>query len=104
PLPRFQGSRHGPDQGPYRPLCCARARPVAAIMGSDRREARAAGARRSHMARRRDGHLCAGKTDRLDARPFAAAGYAVLPLARAGAELLFACRTVIIIAALWEET
>ena len=36
------------------------------------------------LARDRDGYLCAGKTHRLDARTFAAAGLAAVPLAGAG--------------------
>ncbi len=50
----------------------------------DERDARAAGAGRACLARCRDGYLRAGKADRLDARAVAAAGFAVLPLARAG--------------------
>ena len=49
-------------------------------------EAAAAGARRAELARDRDGYLCAGETDRLDAGAFAAAGLAAVPLARAGWE------------------
>ena len=39
---------------------------------------------RAQLARDRDGHLCAGKTHRLDAGAFAAKGFAALSLARAG--------------------
>ncbi len=36
------------------------------------------------LARDRDGHLCAGEIDQLDAGAFTGAGFAALPLARAG--------------------
>ena len=46
-----------------------------------------AGAGRARLARRGDGYLRAGKIDGLDARTFAAAGFAAVPLARAGGSL-----------------
>ena len=83
-LPGLSRSRHGADQGSPRPLCRARAGQSPAAVGSHHGEAAAAGARRARLARRRDGYLRAGKSDGLDARPCAAAGFAAVPLARAG--------------------
>ena len=83
-FPGFWRSRHGPDQGPARPLCRARAGQSPAVVGSHHREAAAARTGRARVARDGDGYLRAGKTHRLDARTFAAAGLAAVPLARAG--------------------
>ena len=44
----------------------------------------AARAGRAELARGRDGYLCAGKVDRLDAGAFAAAGFAAVSVARVG--------------------
>ncbi len=67
-----------------RPLCRARAGSSPAALGSHHREAAAAGAGRTRVAWDGDGYLRAGKAHRLDARTFAAAGFAAVPLARAG--------------------
>ncbi len=75
---RLSRSRHGFDQGSYRALCRARARQRQPAMGVHHGGPGAAGAGRPQLARHRDGHLCAGKTDRLDAGAFAAAGFAAL--------------------------
>ena len=72
------------DQGSSRPLCRARAGPSPAAVGSHDRQAATAGAGRARLARGGDGYLRAGKIDGLDARAFAAAGFAAVPLARAG--------------------
>ena len=53
------------------------------------RQTRAAGAGRARLARDCDGYLCPGEADGLDARAVAAAGHAVLSLARAGARFTF---------------
>ena len=84
---RFQGfgdpGMNG-DQGSSRPLCRARAGPSPAAVGSHDRQAATAGAGRARLARGGDGYLRAGKIDGLDARAFPAAGFAAVPLARAG--------------------
>ena len=84
PVPGLSRSRHGCDQGPCRALCRARARQCQPGVAVDDRDQGAARTGRAQLARHRDGHLCAGKTDRLDAGAFAAAGFAALSLARAG--------------------
>ena len=84
---RFMGFRDpgmNRDQGSSRPLCRARAGPSPAAVGSHDREAAAAGAGRARLARGGHGYLRAGKTHGMDARAFAAAGFAAVPLARAG--------------------
>ena len=50
----------------------------------DDRDQAAARTGRAQLARNRDGYLCAGKADRLDAGAFAAAGFAALSRAHAG--------------------
>ena len=91
---RFHGlsrSRHESGQGSSRPLCRARAGPSPAAVGSHDGEAAAAGAGRARLARGGHGYLRAGKTHGMDARAFAAAGFATVPLARAGGKIAIRC-------------
>ena len=79
---RFMGFRDpgmDPIRGACRPLCRARARRCQSGMGvDDRGKQQPLEQVRARLARHRDGHLRAGKTDRLDAGAFAAAGLAAL--------------------------
>src|SRR5207237_2046287 len=67
-----------------RPPCHARARQSPGAVGTHDRQAATAGAGRARLARGGDGYLRAGKIDGLDARACPAAGFAAVPLARAG--------------------
>src|ERR1700741_4131114 len=76
-------------EGPHRPLCRARAgQQLDVTLERDHGRAHAARTRRAQLARRRDGHLRAGKARTLHARPVTAAGRYSLPLARARLDLL----------------
>jgi hypothetical protein len=84
PVSGFPRSRHGPHQGPHRALCRARAGQHAGAVERHPGRAAAARAGRATLARRGDGHLCAGKTQRLDAGIVAAADLPAVPLAGVG--------------------
>ncbi|MGY4348633.1 hypothetical protein ACVWXM_005100 [Bradyrhizobium sp. GM7.3] len=84
PLPGLSRSGHGPDQGPRRHLCRARAGQSLITVGEHPRQARAARSGRAPLARSRDGHVHAGKAHRLDPRAVAAERLAAVPVARAG--------------------
>ena len=84
PVPGLSRSRHGPRSAAM-PASMSDASPtIASRCGIDDGEAAAARTGRAQLARNRDGYLCAGEVDRLDAGAFAAAGFAAVPLAGAG--------------------
>src|SRR5262249_53690018 len=91
-------------EGPYWPLCRARAgQQLDVTLERDHGRAHAARTPRAQLARRRDGHLRAGKARALHARPIAAAGFYSLPLARAGLNLLPSCPPKLKRRRMWEK-